>query len=168
MSTENSFLHGVCEAPDDDSPRLVFADWFEDNGQSERAELLQCRREKMGEWNDGYEGLAQRERELLEKHGKKWGKTALKFTKRIEWRRGFVDGMTLAAAKFVECTETIFAATPLTSLRLIQARPAWDALVASRHLARLRVLEVYFRGLGVAQTLALAGCEHLANLHELN
>jgi hypothetical protein len=76
--------------------------------------------------------------------------------------------MTLAAAKFVECAEAIFAATPLTSLRLVQARLAWDALVASAGLARLRVLEVYFQSLGVARTLALAGCEHLANLHELN
>jgi uncharacterized protein (TIGR02996 family) len=78
MSTEKTFLQTICETPDDDAPRLVFADWLEDNGQSERAELIrtQCRRAKMDEWDDGYEDLAQREQELLEKYGKKWGKAA--------------------------------------------------------------------------------------------
>jgi uncharacterized protein (TIGR02996 family) len=170
MNTEQDFLQAVCAEPDDDGPRLVFADWLEDNGQPERAEFIrsQCRRAKMDEWDDGYEGLAGREQELLEKDGKAWGKEALKFTKRVEWRRGFVDGMTLEPEKFVDCAEAIFAATPLRSLRLVYARPAWDALVACPGLARLRVLEVYFQELGVARTQALAGCEHLANLHELN
>src|SRR5437867_3261497 len=113
MSTEQSFLDAVCEAPGDDVPRLVFADWLEDNGQPERAEFirLQCRLAATDEWDDGRDELVRREQDLLAAHGKKWGKPATKFTTRVEFRRGFVEGMTLPAAKFLASAGAIFAAT---------------------------------------------------------
>jgi uncharacterized protein (TIGR02996 family) len=42
---EGAFLQSICEAAGDDGPRLVYADWLEDNGQPQRAEFirLQCR-----------------------------------------------------------------------------------------------------------------------------
>ena len=50
MSDEKGLLQAVCEAPDDDGPRLVYADWCEDNGQPERAEFIrsQIRRDGNG------------------------------------------------------------------------------------------------------------------------
>jgi uncharacterized protein (TIGR02996 family) len=169
MNTEQAFMQAVCEAPDDAAPRLVFADWLEDNGQAERAEFirLQCRRAAMSEWDD-YDSLVEREQELLKKHEKKWIKPAAKFTRRVEWRRGFVEEMALPAAKFLENAEAIFAATPLLTLRPLQIRPAWNDFIASEHLSRLRVLAMYFSSLGVERTRSLGSCERLANLHELN
>src|SRR5260370_33292430 len=35
------FLRAICEAPDDDAPRLVYADWLDENGDSDRAEFIQ-------------------------------------------------------------------------------------------------------------------------------
>src|SRR4051794_16094466 len=35
-----SFLHAIRAAPDEDAPRLVLADWFEDNGDPQRAEFI--------------------------------------------------------------------------------------------------------------------------------
>jgi uncharacterized protein (TIGR02996 family) len=34
------FLRAICQAPDDDAPRLVFADWLDENGDPERAEFI--------------------------------------------------------------------------------------------------------------------------------
>ena len=44
---EAGFLADIAAHPEDDAPRLIFADWLEDHGQPERAELirLQCRLE---------------------------------------------------------------------------------------------------------------------------
>lgn len=44
-SDYDGLMQAVLEDPDDDAVRLVFADWFEENDQSDRAELirLQCR-----------------------------------------------------------------------------------------------------------------------------
>jgi uncharacterized protein (TIGR02996 family) len=34
------FLSAICAAPDDDTPRLVFADWLQENGDPDRAEFI--------------------------------------------------------------------------------------------------------------------------------
>src|SRR6476659_4565973 len=34
------FLRAICEAPDDDAPRLVFADWLDEAGDPDRAEFI--------------------------------------------------------------------------------------------------------------------------------
>ena len=34
------FLRAISEAPDDDAPRLVFADWLDENSEPERAEFI--------------------------------------------------------------------------------------------------------------------------------
>lgn len=43
-STRDELLRSVLENPDDDQPRLVMADWLEENGEPERAEFIrvQC------------------------------------------------------------------------------------------------------------------------------
>jgi uncharacterized protein (TIGR02996 family) len=40
----DAFMQAIIERPDDDTPRLVFADWLDDHGDVERAELIrrQC------------------------------------------------------------------------------------------------------------------------------
>lgn len=45
MTTEAAFLAAIIENSQDDSPRLIFADWLEEQGQVERAEFIriQCR-----------------------------------------------------------------------------------------------------------------------------
>ncbi|HVK16591.1 MAG TPA: TIGR02996 domain-containing protein [Fimbriiglobus sp.] len=40
MGDREALLRAVCENPDDDLPRLVFADWREEHGRPERAHLL--------------------------------------------------------------------------------------------------------------------------------
>lgn len=37
---EAAFLRTICEYPDDDRVRLIFADWLEENGRPERAEFI--------------------------------------------------------------------------------------------------------------------------------
>src|SRR5215471_12355627 len=40
-----AFLRDICEHADDDTPRLIYADWLEENGEPLRAEFIrvQCR-----------------------------------------------------------------------------------------------------------------------------
>ena len=37
-SHDDAFLEAIRAAPEDDTPRLVYADWLDDHGQGERAE----------------------------------------------------------------------------------------------------------------------------------
>jgi uncharacterized protein (TIGR02996 family) len=42
MSSAKGFLQDICDNPDDDTPRLVFADWLEDEGDPDRAEFIRA------------------------------------------------------------------------------------------------------------------------------
>jgi uncharacterized protein (TIGR02996 family) len=40
MSLADSFLEDIVANPDDDGPRLVYADWLDEHGDSTRAEFI--------------------------------------------------------------------------------------------------------------------------------
>jgi uncharacterized protein (TIGR02996 family) len=40
MNEREAFLLAICENPDDDTPRLVFADWLQEHGDEARAEFI--------------------------------------------------------------------------------------------------------------------------------
>ena len=44
LSQHEAFLRAIFDAPDDDTPRLVYADFLQENGEEEHAELIrvQC------------------------------------------------------------------------------------------------------------------------------
>ncbi len=75
-SEEAGFLDAIASKPADDADRLIYADWLEDNGDPNRAELirLQCNLERGLDWNTlqppdaaHLEALRNREQELIEK-----------------------------------------------------------------------------------------------------
>lgn len=97
MTDRDAFIRAIIAAPDDDVPRIVFADWLDEHGEKERAELirLQCELAKLPEpeiktmkvprddpqWHPGgfcpkcpcrYHALRRRERELLTEHEDTW------------------------------------------------------------------------------------------------
>ena len=43
-SDREAFMQAILDAPDDDTPRLIFADWLDEHGEAERAEFIrvQC------------------------------------------------------------------------------------------------------------------------------
>ena len=46
MTNEANFLAAIRENPDDDAVRLIFADWLEDQGDTDRAEFIRQLRER--------------------------------------------------------------------------------------------------------------------------
>src|SRR5690348_10440338 len=60
MTHEEAFLASILENPDDDAPRLIYADWLDEQGRHDRAEFIriQCELATYGEyrcrkWNAG-------------------------------------------------------------------------------------------------------------------
>ena len=47
------FLEDITAHPDDDAPRLIFADWLEEKGDSDRAEFIrvQIERARLPAWD---------------------------------------------------------------------------------------------------------------------
>jgi uncharacterized protein (TIGR02996 family) len=92
-NTARGFLDDIISHPEDDTPRLIYADWLEDHGQLARAEFirLQIERARLPHWDARQVRLRLRERALIEEHGRKW-REELGTIKGITWgefRRGF-------------------------------------------------------------------------------
>ena len=69
-----AILDAIVAAPDEDTPRLVYADWCDDNGLTERAEFVrvQVERARLPAWDAAQVGLRLREQQLLKEHGEGW------------------------------------------------------------------------------------------------
>jgi uncharacterized protein (TIGR02996 family) len=170
MSTESGLLHAIREKPEEDTPRLIYADWLDENEQPERAEFirLQCRLANLDEYDPERPHLEWRERVLLRKHKKAWGKAVAKYTSRFAFHRGFIDEIAITAAKFLENADTLFSITPLEQLRPLQVGARWNEFLASPQLQRLHGLDLNCSSLGTTRGQVLGACEQLEDLHELN
>ena len=64
------FLRAICAAPEDDAPRLVFADWLDEAGDPDRAEFIRLHIQLARD--PDAPGLAQRCEELFRQHWVRW------------------------------------------------------------------------------------------------
>lgn len=187
MTTEEAFLTAIRETPDDDAPRLIFADWLEDNGDPERAEfirlLVQAAASRAGE------ALPLRERagQLLVANWLRWvgplrdafgpnpfepwlsGMPAVRAVE--NFRRGFVEKLTVGAPQFLGRDRPLYGLTALTGLSFHGAGGVVDQL-ATRHelqwIRRLAFVDYYSSPLGPHDAAALASSPHLLRLRQLH
>src|SRR5437762_1438584 len=70
MVDDATFLAAILAGPDDDGPRLVYADWLEEHGDTERSEFIRVQIELAHTpVEEGRAGiLRRREAELLRQH----------------------------------------------------------------------------------------------------
>jgi uncharacterized protein (TIGR02996 family) len=159
----------VLETPEDDAPRLVFADWLQEHGDP-RGELIsvQCMLAAGPEYPAQRNHLRETERDLLKTHGDDWAARAKPIATSWVFRRGFIDQVTADAKKFLGGAQSLFDAEPVLRLELAGVtKPHCAALAAAPWLARLRQLKLRgaFKDAGVS---ALVGSSHLAGLTVLN
>lgn len=143
---EPSLLDAIHERPDDDLPRLVYADWLEERGDP-RAEFIrvQCQLAEGGADDERRPALLHREAQLLAEHGAKWSAPLSALATRWLFRRGFVHHATLPARVFLDRGTELFAAAPLRRVRLTdldQRVVVGTELGDSRWLPRLEGLEL--------------------------
>src|SRR5437763_13595138 len=104
MKHQPGFLADILEGPDDNAPRLVYAEWLDDNGQSERAEFIrrQCELPSMPADHPQRQAKEKREKELREAHRKDWvGEVQVWAQKGAKFHRGFVAEVHATAKAFV-------------------------------------------------------------------
>ena len=167
---EGSFLADIVANIDDDTPRLVYADWLMENGHDDRAEFIrvQIERARLPAWDGAQVALRLREQALLAQHGETWLAEMPK-VEGAKWegfRRGIVAEVSFAsfeamrtnaaACRAVAPVEAVTvrwprrregknAAAPIAELRELSltGRPEHDEIVRladSPQLATLRVL----------------------------
>src|SRR5437773_1472485 len=76
MTTSESaaLLAAVLAAPEDDAPRLIYADWLDEHGQPERAQFirLQVERSRLPKYDPRREVLTRLADRLFDRHGADW------------------------------------------------------------------------------------------------
>jgi len=96
MSDEAALLAAIIAHPDEDTPRLIYADWLHENGQPERAEFIRlqieitCASDGKQRKQVRHERLV-RFRELLVTQGVEWVRPLGVARTRVVFRRGFVE-----------------------------------------------------------------------------
>jgi uncharacterized protein (TIGR02996 family) len=173
MPSDEDFLLDICVHPDDDAPRLIYADWLDEQGRPERAEFIRigCRLALIGADDPQRPALEARSEELLQRHGEDWQPPKLAGITWGQWERGFITEATARHAKaFLEHLPTLFRAEPLQRLAFLQRlTPRTVAtVVAVPLLARLRNLSLYGSPIGPKGAEAVARSPHLAGLTELS
>jgi uncharacterized protein (TIGR02996 family) len=193
MQTEvEAFLKRILRFPDDDAPRLIFADWLEDQlartesstgvewgperGRFIRIQIALARMKEEEEREIALTGLCKRdnaqnefEREeqmLLGRHEADWIAPFPGPAAGAIFCRGFVEQLNIGARDLLRYANELFAASPLRHLCLLDMADA-PGVFQCQFLSRLAALSVNgsHRGLDLAR--ALANAENLAGLKAL-
>jgi uncharacterized protein (TIGR02996 family) len=177
ITRDEAFLQAILEAPEDDTPRLVYADYLEERGDP-RGEFIrvQCALANESEDSPRLQQLRAREEELLEAHRAAWLAPLGLPERDCVFHRGFVDEVQLGLAEFVARGVELVSRTPLRRLRLAHSSNADEGhtgeagrrLSACPALARLELLDLYVAALGPEGLRSLFASPYLAGLRHLH
>jgi uncharacterized protein (TIGR02996 family) len=168
-----AFLADAKANPEDDTARLVLADWLDDHAEADedraRAEFLRLQCQRAAAEGDADERKWElRERELLRRFAPRWlGPLA-----GLGWtvRRGLVHLQT-TTRELLGCGRALTAAdfAWVEALTLTEAPvQQFERLLRWPHLLHLHTLSLRHLGLGNAPILALARSAHVASLQTLD
>src|SRR5947209_8653258 len=102
MSEREAFMRAICDSPEDDTPRLVFADWLDEHGdQNDRTRAafirVQCEVARLATDNDQCKALTARARELQGRFSERWlGELPVPDRHHVHWVQApdWLDGET--------------------------------------------------------------------------
>lgn len=172
-----AFLSAIREAPEDDTARLVYADYLDEQGgpgDVARAEFIrvQIRLAGLGDTAPERPALEDRENELLRTHEHEWvGRLHDRLARGLlRWRfeRGFLATVQVSAAALANRGTGLFAAHPVDRVRLTDLNSAPEkTLVRARWWSRVRDLDTGRSAPTFARLEALLRAPHLTRLRKL-
>jgi uncharacterized protein (TIGR02996 family) len=124
MSDKEALIRAICTFPDEDTPRLVYADWLEEHNEGGRAEFVRGQvlnggtmDRLLGGWK--YHGAPPVNTVWCDRDSLHLFPSEVVVTV----ARGFVSHISLPCAAFLEHAQAIFAAHPVTEVTLTDKRP---------------------------------------------
>jgi uncharacterized protein (TIGR02996 family) len=119
MSTRAAFLQAIHDNPDDDTLRLVYADWLEEQGDPQ-AELIrvQCRLARLDADDPERGELDTREREMLKRHSRDWLGPSGNDARGWSFQRGILTSVTIPVPLYLEHGEELRQIKPTCEILL--------------------------------------------------
>jgi uncharacterized protein (TIGR02996 family) len=162
---EDGLWQAIVDDPDDDLPRLIYADWLDENGRPERAELirLQC--------DPSRHDQSPRERQLIEQNRAEWLGPLHPHVESVRFERGL---MRVAVSMRTFLTRAFQSNAPgwlrqirASGLELWGTTKDWGKVAASPVLAAVHDLWISGSVIGRQAVPAFAQSPHLTGLHTL-
>jgi uncharacterized protein (TIGR02996 family) len=175
MSTGQALLQAILADPEDDTPRLVYADWLGETGDEDRAEFirLQVERARLPEQEGRAKSLWVRERTLLHEHRDRWlaGLEPLlargPYDVGVGFERGFVHSIELPVQWLLEHGDLVRQHCPLLRRAEVYRLTGWGKRLAESPVLRgLREL-AFPCWMNEEDAFALARSPHLGELRVL-
>ncbi|HEX5269331.1 MAG TPA: TIGR02996 domain-containing protein [Gemmataceae bacterium] len=166
-----AFLDAIVADIDDDAPRLIYADWLDEQGDADRAELIrvQCRRARLPAWDAAQLRLRLREEELLKEHGEQWlaEMPAVKGARWEGFRRGVVAEVSFTSFEAMRAgAHACRAVAPVEAVTVRWPRRR-EGQGAVKPIAELRELSLTGRPAREGEVGWLADSPQLATLRAL-
>src|SRR5262249_39331179 len=115
------FIRAIAERPDEDMPRLIYADWLEERGDP-RAEFIrvQCTLASPDTPYTQRADLKATERALRAAHLAVWARPLTDLGAwSVLFRRGLPEAVTMRTEDFLKHAETLFTQAPVRDLSLL-------------------------------------------------
>ena len=144
--TEADFVRAVAAEPDDDTVRLAFADWLDEQGKSGRAQFVrvQVERARLDEFDPRQSELFAAEQRLLVEHADDIIGRFRGIDEDFRLRRGFVEMVQGTAELLADRLGELCSHTPIREIRLTGMTEAGlgAKLGALKELARVERVEI--------------------------
>ncbi len=183
MTDHDALLASILSHPDEDTPRLAYADWLQENDDPDRGEFIRLEVElahtppSTEENERRRQLLLSRRAELLKLHRLQWLGPFLPHAREPSFERGFIHSLDVPAHTFLQHAERWFAITPLMRVKFTTClfrdsithnyAMCTEPLFTSSLLAKLGVIDLEQCLLTTADILRLAQCPDLSRLKEL-
>jgi uncharacterized protein (TIGR02996 family) len=168
MTYEDAFLEAIIEAPDDDTPRLIYADWLEENARPARAEFIRAQIEafSLPPGDPRRKEREDRAEALRREHERAWLGPLRAWL--IGWRfqRGLVERVAVNAQTLLKHACTLFQMAPIHHAEIHRAEKFGGELTKCPQMARLTSLRIH--KLFAADTFSLIASPYLGNLTALD
>ncbi|OWK45100.1 TIGR02996 domain-containing protein [Fimbriiglobus ruber] len=179
MRDDSPFLAAIAAEPEDDLPRLVFADWLDEHDDPDRAEFIrvQCTLARNADGRGNLPAaelvrLEARERLLLSRNRDLWLQPLRNLNAHTslygEFSRGFVNDLIVDTATFLARGDELWRHSPVIELRLTHIGEQARKLADCPYLARVGRLELGGQPLGTEALGTILASPHLAGLAGLS
>jgi uncharacterized protein (TIGR02996 family) len=167
---ERAFFDRIRDEPDDDGPRLIYADWLDENGQAERAEFirLECALARLPEDDPHTPELGERQRQLSDAFEEQWTQELRQLGAQCIFHRGVIDNVSIDTGQFLESGAVLFELAPIRKVRFLNVGDRLADLIQSPLLRLVRELDLTNNPLGNRGPNFLARSKHLVRLDALD
>jgi uncharacterized protein (TIGR02996 family) len=168
FSPARAFLQAILHEPDDDTHRLVYADWLDDHGDP-RGEFIrvQCELDRLGADDPTRQVLLERSETLQRRHSRAWAGDVDDLVSAYDYRRGFVECVRIDAVALLQHGDRLFELAPIRELHLTALSEHLPYLAACAPLRNLTSLDLICPSEDVSTLEEFFASPHLAGLTRL-